>query len=434
MWEINGTLTKDEELVKKHFGLKYLPMVKSLTDSDAYKFSMGQCYHHQFGQLEAEWNFKSRNTGKGKALPEKYTEEDRKEISNQIQAYCALRFDPEELEYLQTRCIWIKPDYIEHLKDWRPHFNQFTIWEDEDTGLGIRFKGVQERVEYYEIPVLAITDEVYYRNHFDYEKLLREYKEKTLEKIERMKNEDLHFGTWSEFGARRRLSFEAQDWLINLLAETKKQSPKAFEGFIGTSNVMLAKKYGLAPIGTCAHEFIECVGQGDPSKNPAYSNKFAMDAWVKEYGILNGIWLTDTIGDELCRRDMKLTFSTLFGGVRNDSGDPFKWADNWVEHYKKYKIDPKTKTLLFSNNINSLEIWDKLCRYTETRAKAAFGIGTFWSGPQTITPLQNVAKVVKVNGMDVAKLSDDTGKGMCLNPDYVEYLKRSIDWRLKSDL
>jgi len=432
MWRIKGELTNDEDLVMKEFGLKYPPMVKSLLDTDLYKFSMGQCYHHQFGQLEAEWHFKARNIGEGKDLTEKYTAEDREEITNQIRAYCALRFDSTELEYLAKRCIWIKPDYIEHLRDWKPHFKQFTIGDDPDSGLDEYFKGVQERIEYYEIPSLLISAETYYRNHYDYEKLFKEYKEKTLEKINRMKTEDLHFGGWSEFGARRRLSFEAQDWLIKTLAEEKKKNSKGFEGFIGTSDVYLAMKYGLTPVGTCAHEFIECVGQGDPSKNPSYSNKWAMDAWVKEYGILNGIWLTDTIGDELCRRDMKLTYSTLFGGVRNDSGDPFKWADNWIEHYKSYNIDPKTKTLLFSNAISSLELWDKLCRHVEGRAKPAFGIGTYWSGPQTIKPLNIVAKVVRVNGLDVAKLSDDSGKGMCLNPEYVEYLKRSIDWRLKS--
>ena len=138
------------------------------------------------------------------------------------------------------------------------------------------------------------------------------------------------------------------------------------------------------------------------------------------------------IGDELCRRDMQKTYATLFSGVRNDSGDPFVWADNWIEHFKSLGIDPKTKTLLFSNSINSLELWDKLCRHVEGRAKPAFGIGTYWSGPQDIDPLNIVAKVVLVNGMDVAKLSDDAGKTMSRSAEYVDYLKRALDWRLKS--
>lgn len=426
MWEINGKLTSDENLVMKTFGLKYPPMVKSLLDTDLYKYSMGQCYHHQFGNLKTTWDFRARNVGDN--MPhKKYTAEDRKEIKNQILAFCALRFEDEEREYFRVKCPWIKTDYVNFLKFWHPEFADFTIEDDAISGLKIVFAGVQEYVEYYEIPVLEICAEVYYRNHYNYDELLKAYKEKTEEKIAALKTGKYHMGAWSEFGARRRLSYEAQDWLIGRLAEEK------LPGFIGTSNVLLARKYNVTPVGTCAHEFIECVGQGNPALNPAYSNKFAMEAWVKEYGVWNGIWLTDTIGDELCRRDMQKTYATLFSGVRNDSGDPFVWADNWIEHYKKLGIDPSTKTLLFSNSIDSLELWDKLCRHVEGKAKPAFGIGTYWSGPQNIIPLNIVAKVVIVNGMDVAKLSDDPCKTMCRNPEYVDYFKRVIYYRLKAE-
>ena len=426
MWEINGEMVSNEKDVMEFFGLKYPPIVKSLLDTDLYKFSMGQTYHHQFGDLKTTWDFKARNVGEGTTHYSIYTDEDKKEINNQLCAYAALRFDEDELEYLNKKCPWIKQDYINFLRFWHPRLEDFQFTTNDKFGNGIMFFGVQEYIEYYEIPVLEIFAEVYYRNHYDYDELLKGFKVETEKKIQKLKSKKYHLGTWSEFGARRRLSFEAQDWLISRLAEEK------LPGFVGTSNVLLAKKYGVTPVGTCAHEFIECVGQGNPMYNPAYSNKIAMEAWIKEYGVWNGIWLTDTIGDELCRRDMQKTYATLFSGVRNDSGDPFKWADDWIQHYANLGIDPKTKTLLFSNSINSIELWDKLCRYVEDRAKPAFGIGTYWSGPQTIDPLNIVAKVVLVNGMDVAKLSDDPGKTMCRSAEYVDYLKRAIDWRLKS--
>lgn len=424
MWFIDGKYTNDLEFVKDYFGLKYLPMVRSLIDQDLYKISMGQTYHHQFGSLKTTWDFKARNVGEGTTHYSVYTDED--EINNQLRAYAALRFDEDELEYLNKKCPWIKQDYINFLRFWHPCLEDFQFTTNNKFGTGIMFFGVQEYIEYYEIPVLEIFAEVYYRNHYDYDELLKGFKAETEKKIQKLKSQKYHLGAWSEFGARRRLSFEAQDWLIGRLAEEK------LPGFIGTSNVLLAKKYGVTPVGTLAHEFVECVGQGNPMYNPAYSNKIAMEAWIKEYGVWNGIWLTDTIGDELCRRDMQKTYATLFSGVRNDSGDPFKWADGWIQHYANLGIDPKTKTLLFSNSINSIELWDKLCCYVEDRAKPAFGIGTYWSGPQTIDPLNIVAKVVLVNGMDVAKLSDDPGKTMCRSAEYVDYLKRTIDWRLKS--
>ena len=426
MWEINGEEVSNERDVMEYFGLKYPPIVKSLLDSDLYKFSMGETYHHQFGNLKTTWDFKARNVGEGTTHTSIYTDEDKKEINNQLRAYAALRFDEDELQYLNAKCPWIKQDYINFLRFWHPRLEDFQFTTNNKFGNGIMFFGVQEYIEYYEIPVLEIFAEVYYRNHYDYDELLKGFKAETEKKIQKLKSQKYHLGTWSEFGARRRLSFEAQDWLIGRLAEEK------LPGFIGTSNVLLAKKYGVTPVGTCAHEFIECVGQGNPMYNPAYSNKIEMEAWIKEYGVWNGIWLTDTIGDELCRRDMQKTYATLFSGVRNDSGEPFKWADDWIQHYANLGIDPKTKTLLFSNSINSIELWDKLCRHIEDRAKPAFGIGTYWSGPQTIDPLNIVAKVVLVNGMDVAKLSDDPGKTMCRSAEYVDYLKRTIDWRLKS--
>ena len=125
-----------------------------------------------------------------------------------------------------------------------------------------------------------------------------------------------------------------------------------------------------------------------------------------------------------------LLFATIASAQTVQVKNPFIWADNWIEHYKKLGIYPSTKTLLFSNSINNLELWDKLCRHVEGRAKPAFGIGTYWSGPQDIEPLNIVAKVVLVNGMDVAKLSDDPGKTMCRSSEYVDYLKRVIDYRL----
>ena len=436
MWEIDGKLTDDESVVMAYFNLKYPPMIKSLTDTDFYKYSMGQVYHHQFSTLEDVWDLRCRNVGAGKVNPEKYTAEDREEITNQIRAYCALRYTKKELAFL-ARNKWLKNDYLEFLKNWKAEFEDFKIADDTETGLALSAgetgRKLQDYISYYEIPVLAITTEVYYRNHFDYEKELKASIEATEKKIAEIKSGKYHLGTWSEFGCRRRLSFEFQDYVVRRFAEEK------LVGFIGTSNVYLAMKYDLKAIGTCAHQFIEDVGQGDPSKNIAYSNKFAMEAWVKEYGILNGIWLTDTVKDVLCRRDMKLTYSTLYGGVRNDSGNPYEWADNWLAHFQHYyeeskdeRVNPKIKTLLFSNNINSFAIWDGLTRYVEDKAKAAFGIGTWFSGPQTIPALQNVMKVVMVNGHHVAKISDDEGKEMSRSREYVQHAKGDINWRIAS--
>lgn len=431
MWEINGKLTDDESEVMKAFNLKYAPMVKSPLDTDQYKKSMKQAYLHQFSGDHATWDFKARNVGDA-ASHEKYTAEDREEIKNQIRAYCALRYTEEELAFLGDPVSrpWIHNNFIEVERDWKPHFEDFEIEDDPISGLAIHTKGVQWKISDYEIPVLEIAAETYYRNHYDYEKLAKDFKEKTEEKLRFMREGIYAPGIFSEFGARRRVSFELQDWLIGRLVEEKKHNAIGpIQGFIGTSNMYLAMKYGVTAVGTMAHEFIMTVGQGHLYHNPAYSNWFALDAWVKEYGTMNGIALTDTIGTDVFLKDFRKTFATLFSGVRHDSGDPYAWGDKMIAHYKSLGIDPLTKTLMFSDSLN-LQKATEINKYFKGKAKVAFGIGTDWSGPQGIEALNIVCKVAIVNGLDVAKLSDAPGKNMCRNPEAIERLHKEIDWRM----
>lgn len=431
MWEINGKLTDDESEVMKAFNLKYAPMVKSPLDTDQYKKSMKQAYLHQFSGDHATWDFKARNVGDA-ASHEKYTAEDREEIKNQIRAYCALRYTKEELAFLgdPVSRSWIHNNFIEVERDWKPHFEDFEIEDDPISGLAVHTKGVQWKISDYEIPVLEIAAETYYRNHYDYEKLAKDFKEKTEEKLRFMREGIYAPGIFSEFGARRRVSFELQDWLIGRLVEEKKHNAIGpIQGFIGTSNMYLAMKYGVTAVGTMAHEFIMTVGQGHLYHNPAYSNWFALDAWVKEYGTMNGIALTDTIGTDVFLKDFRKTFATLFSGVRHDSGDPYAWGDKMIAHYKSLGIDPLTKTLMFSDGLN-LQKATEINKYFKGKAKVAFGIGTDWSGPQGIEALNIVCKVAIVNGLDVAKLSDAPGKNMCRNPEAIERLHKEIDWRM----
>lgn len=429
MWEINAKRTDNLEEVQKHFGLKYLPMTRSLLDTDLYKFSMGQCYHHQFGQMKATWDFKARNVGKdAKHAP--YTAEDREEIKKQIQAYCALRFEKEELEWLKATCPWIHTDFTNFLMFWHPQVEDIDVKDDPVTGLAIETHGVQEYITYYEIPLLEIAAEVYYRNHYNYEDLKEEFKKKTEEKFQKMRDGIYQPGTFSEFGARRRLSYEMQDWLVGRMAEESK-FVGPMSGLVGTSNVHLAMKYGLKPVGTMAHEHF-CSMQGLKQYDVAHCNYVGLDAWVKEYGVWNGIALTDTIGTDVFLKDFKKTFATLFSGVRHDSGDPVEWGEKMIAHYKSLGIDPMTKTLMFSDGLDLAKA-TSLNNYFKGKAKVAFGIGTDWSGPQSIDPLNIVCKTVLVNGYDVCKLSDAPGKTMTRDPKAIEFLKLAIERRMEHE-
>lgn len=405
--------------------MKLHPIITSLLETDLYKFSMGQAIFHQFSDYKTTWSFKCRNKDV------KFTLEMVNEIREQIQAYCNLRFTEDELQYLDN-IRWIKGSYVDFLRLWRPNFDDFEILFDEsiDCQLSIETKGTWLNTSMYEIPVLSIVNEVYFRMQYDYDVLLKDFTERLNEKYRKLAQGLQFAGVFSEFGLRRRLSAEAQEMVVEKFTHLKDD---AYDGcptkFIGTSNVYLAKKYGITPVGTMAHEWIMCVGQGNHKHNPAYSNWYALEAWRKEYGVLNGTALTDTITTDCFLRDFQLTNATLFSGVRHDSGDPIKWGEKILKHYRKLGIDATQKTLLFSDSLNFQKA-DLIFRHFQDRCKVAFGIGTYLSNDTSVPALNIVMKTTRCNGQYVAKISDVPGKGMCKNQEYVDYLQRSIDWRM----
>ena len=401
--------------------MKLQPIITSLLETDLYKFSMGQAIYHQYPDYKTTWTFRCRNTDV------KFTEEMLTEIKEQILAYCDLRFTEEELEYLD-KIEWFKGSYIDFLRLWRPRYEDFEITADAECGLSIEAKGTWLNTSMYEIPTLAIVNEVYFRMAYDYDRLIKSFEERLQTKYDNLRNGKWYAGVFSEFGLRRRLSAEAQEMAVQKFSGLNNDL-KCATTFIGTSNVYLAKKYGVKPVGTMAHEWIMCVGQGNHRHNPAYSNWYALEAWVKEYGVLNGTALTDAITTDCFLKDFQLTYSTLFSGVRHDSGDPIEWGEKMIRHYEKMGIDPKSKTLLFSDSLN-FEAADRIFRHFQGRAKVAFGIGTYLANDTEVPPLNIVMKTTACNGQDVAKISDTEGKGMCKNPEYVDYLKRSIKWRM----
>ncbi|MBR4580516.1 MAG: nicotinate phosphoribosyltransferase [Lachnospiraceae bacterium] len=393
-------------------------IITSLLETDAYKFSMGQAIYHQFSDFKTTWSFKCRNEDVH------FTKEMVDEIKRQLLLYTELRFKEDELEYLHN-ITWIKGSYVDFLRLWKPRYEDFTITTDADCGLSIETKGTWLNTSMYEIPTLAIVNEVYFRMAYDYDHLMDSFRERLDAKIAKLEAGEYDLAAFSEFGMRRRLSGEAQDLAVKRLKEANLGNSV----FVGTSNVYLAKKYNIKAVGTMAHEWIMCVGQGNHKHNPAYSNWYALDAWVKEYGVLNGTALTDAITTDCFLKDFQLTYATLFSGVRHDSGSPFDWGDKMIAHYESLGIDPKTKTLLFSDSLD-FERATAIKKYFDGRAKIAFGIGTFIANDTDAPALNIVMKTTACNGMDVAKISDVEGKGMCKNPDYIHYLERCINWRM----
>ncbi|MBQ1910371.1 MAG: hypothetical protein II174_02485, partial [Erysipelotrichaceae bacterium] len=206
-------------------------IITSLLENDLYKFSMGQAIYHHFSDYKTTWTFKCRN--KDVVFSDDVVEE----IKHQIRMYCALRFDEEELEYLHN-IRWIKGSYVDFLRLWQPRYEDFHFGRDEEGNFTLETTGTWLNTSLYEVPTLAIINEVYFRMNHDYKQLLEDYKKRALEKCLKLQSGEYELNSFSEFGLRRRLSGEAQDHIVKLLQETQNPASR----YVGTSNVYLAKK------------------------------------------------------------------------------------------------------------------------------------------------------------------------------------------------
>jgi nicotinate phosphoribosyltransferase len=393
--------------------MKFDPIVKSLLETDLYKFNMHQVMIHKHMDLSGEYIFKCRNENIV------WAQEMVDEINAQVDHLCTLKFTDDELNYLHT-IRFLKPDYIEFLRIWHP-IRDYVKISLEGTELKIAVTGPLFNVMHFEIYLLEIVNEVYFRMKYDYNELLKEAKAKTDAKVEAFKSGKYTFN-FAEFGARRRLSGENQDYAVKQLLTTGHE--------VGTSNVYLARKYNIKPIGTYAHEFVQMY-QGISTIPLAYTNYYAMKDWFDEYNGDNGTALTDTLTTDLFLRDFDFLQASVYSGLRHDSGDPYEWGEKIIARYKKLGIDPKTKTLLFSDSLN-FDKAQKLYDYFKDRTKVSFGIGTFISNDTDVDPLNIVIKLQYVNGRPVAKLSDCPGKTMCQDDKYLTYLRYAVEYRLKN--
>lgn len=396
--------------------MKLNPIINSLLDTDLYKFNMNQVIFHKHTNLNGTYLFKCRNHGV------QFTEEMVEEIKEQVAHLCTLTFTKEELDYLRS-IRFIKDDYVEFLRLWRPLRDYVHIWRNDDGVLSIMIKGPIFSCMPFEIYLLEIVNEVYFAFQYNYEELKEQARRRLREEIEGFKNGKYTF-RFAEFGCRRRLSREWQEEVVRTM---KEEVPN----MVGTSNVYLAMKYNLIPVGTYAHEYVEMY-QGINKIPVAYGNYYAMKDWYEEYRGDNGTALSDTLTTDLFLLDFDRSMANNFTGVRHDSGDPYEWGEKIIAHYKKFGIDPKTKTLLFSDSLN-FEKAQALYKYFKDRINVSFGIGTYCTNNTDVEALNIVIKLQYVNDRPVAKISDAPGKTMCPDEGYAEYLREAIKFRLERE-
>ena len=395
--------------------MKLEPIVTSLLDTDLYKFNMNQVIFHKHTNLNGVYHFKCRNEGIV------FTKEMLDEINEQIDYLCKLTFKEDELNYLRS-IRFIKNDYVEFLRLWHP-IRDYVTTSLDNGNLKIVVSGPLFSAMQFEIYLLEIVNEVYFRFQYNYNELLASAKERLAKKIEAFNNGKYTF-KWAEFGCRRRLSKEFEGYALKELKDKTKN-------MVGTSNVYYAYKYNLTPIGTYAHEYVQMF-QGIDSIPLAYTNYYAMKDWYTEYEGDNGTALTDTVTTDLFLKDFNRSMVNNYSGVRHDSGDPYVWGEKILAHYRKFGVDPKTKMLLFSDSLN-FDKAQEIYEYFKDKCKVSFGIGTFVTNDTKVDALNIVIKLQYVNGRPVAKISDAPTKSMCDDEKYFEYLQEAVKFRLERE-
>jgi len=387
-------------------------IISSLLDTDLYKFSMMQVVLHHYPAAQVEYRFKCRNPGVD-LVP--YIEE----IRAELEALCSLRFTNDELDYLRS-WRFIKSDFVDFLALF--HLNsKYVQIEPSATANGeieIRIVGPWLHTILFEVPLLAIVNEVYFRNTQP-ELDLEEGRRRLHSKIALLRDTPDYNGCRiADYGTRRRFSRAWQEEVVTALRDG------LGEQLTGTSNVWLARQLDLRPLGTLAHEYLQAHQALGPRLRD--SQVAALETWAKEYRGDLGIALSDVYGLSAFLRDFDMYFCKLFDGTRHDSGDPFEWGERVLAHYRANRVDPSSKVLVFSDGLDIPKVM-QLYAHFRGRCQLAFGVGTNLTNDVGPTPLNIVIKMVRCNGQPVAKLSDSPGKNMCDDAAYVAYLRQVFD-------
>lgn len=386
------------------------PVLHTLLDTDAYKLHMQQAVFHHYYDVQVAAEFRCR----GDDLLGLYADA----IREQVDAMRHLTLQDDEYQWL-SGLPFFKADYLNWLREFRYNPDQVTVTNNNGK-LNIRLAGPWREVIMWEVPLLAVISEIVHRYRSPQtgvEHALATLENKLVDFSRLTESMDMSRFRLMDFGTRRRFSREVQQAIVERLQQES--------WFVGTSNYDLARRLNLTPMGTQAHEWFQAHQQISPDL--ATSQRAALAAWLEEYPDQLGIALTDCITMDAFLRDFGPEFANRYQGLRHDSGDPVEWGEKAIAHYEKLGIDPHTKVLVFSDNLDLPKAVD-LYRQFSSRVNLSFGIGTRLSCdlPQ-VKPLNIVIKLVECNGKPVAKLSDSPGKTICHDKAFVRALRKAFD-------
>lgn len=379
-------------------------IITHFTDDDLYKFTMCCAVVENFPRAMVKYEFTDRDNT---IYPPFFAAE----LQHQIELLENVRITEEEIDFMKQRCKYLPNWFFHYLRGFRFRKEWVSVYQDREGHLGIHIEGLWSETIFLEVKLLAIVSELYFEMTGEADKLdYDDFSRRSTEKARRLLRAGCVF---SDFGTRRRASFRAQEEAVRAMA----LESLATDGpgrFAGTSNVYLAMKYNLTPIGTMAHEFVSAIAG---MYGPQMANHLAMEAWAHTFRGALGTFLYDTYGWEIFSLNFSEDYANMFKGLRVDSGDNYDQLDKIVEKYRSLGIDPRSKQVVFSNALDT-DRAIAIQEYARTRCQPSFGIGThFTCDFPDVKPRNIVIKLfaVKITESwtfynDTCKLSEDHGK------------------------
>ena len=336
----------------------------SILDNDFYKFTMQCAVVKLFPSIKGRYEFINRGNHE---FPDGFA----KVMQEAVNQMATLKLSKEEKQFLKSSCPYLNAAYIDFLEGYRYDPSEVQI-EQNGKELSVKVEGYWYRTILWEVPLLAMISELYYKLTRAVGCSDEEIQNRTIEKIKLFENLDVVF---AEFGTRRRHSYHTQDVVMRALTKSQKYN------FSGSSNVHFAMKYQVKAIGTHAHE------------------------WFMFH---------DTYTNDVCFKQFDKKFSKLFDGVRHDSGDPIDFANKTIEHYKKMGINPLSKYIIFSDGLTPEKI-ESITMACRGKIGISFGIGTNLTNDVGLKPMNIVMKLTEVLTSDkewvkTVKLSDEPKK------------------------
>lgn len=343
-------------------------------DLDLYTLSMCLVVLNEFPRAHCKWEFFDRNNT---VYPKGFAEE----LQKQINGFKKVSPSEEELSFVKERLYYFPEWFINFIGSYKYDPSEVKITQDNEGHLKVVIEGLWWRTIWWEQPILETISEMWHYYNGNLEKLTEEEAVNDgYNKTKVLLENNIKF---AEFGCRRRASKALHESVLKGMCKAKKEIESKTNGcFIGTSDIHMAylaeKLYDtrLTITGTMAHSYITNIAA---LYGPIEANSIAMNLWRKNFMGDLGIYLPDGLSWKGFSSNFSKENAKAFDGLRHDSGDEIEYTDKIIEKYKELGVNPKHKSLVYSNGFTDINRVIEVNDYAKDKINVSFGLGGFFT-------------------------------------------------------